>query len=320
MILTVTLNTALDKTYQVGELTLGAAHRAEAAHAQAGGKGLNVARALASAGVAVLAAGLAAGPTGEQIERDLKVAGIETAIHHVEGESRQTVTVVSRRGDTWLEIDEQGPKLSLASWRSFLDAMDAHFHKASIVVLSGSLPPGAPVNAYRHLTELSHGHGAQVVLDATGPAFEDALAAGPEIVTPNRSELASASGLRCGTVIEVVDACRKLEGRGARVVVATLGADGAVATRGTEAWRARHPALSGNPVGAGDALVAGMAMGLVDGASLVDTLRLGCAWALASMHSPWAGHVDPDAVAAAKPQVVVDLIANLAADEKRNAR
>ena len=215
MILTVTLNTALDKTTRwVSSRSARPIVPRRRMPRQAGKASMS--RGPSPVPVAVLAAGLAAGPTGEQIERDLEVAGIDTAIHHVEGESRQTVTVVSRRGDTWLEIDEQGPKLSLASWRSFLDAMDAHFHKASIVVLSGSLPPGAPVNAYRHLTELSHGHGTQVVLDATGPAFEDALAAGPEIVTPNRSELASASGLRCGTVIEVVDACRKLEGRGAR--------------------------------------------------------------------------------------------------------
>jgi tagatose 6-phosphate kinase len=151
MILTVTLNTAIDKTYQVGELTLGAVHRAEELHAQAGGKGLNVARALATAGVVVVAAGLAAGSTGRQIERDLEVAGIETAMHRVEGESRQTVTVVSRRGDAWLEIDEQGPELSPASWQSFLDSMQAYLQRASIVVLSGSLPPGAPLDAYRYL-------------------------------------------------------------------------------------------------------------------------------------------------------------------------
>ena len=160
MILTVTLNTALDKTYQVGELTLGTAHRAEEAHAQAGGKGLNVARALSHAGVAVLAAGLAAGSTGLQIERDLDLAGIDAAIQRVEGESRQTVTVVSRRGDAWVEIDEQGPELSLASWQSFLDSMDDVLHRTSIVVLSGSLPPGTPVDAYRRLTEMAHGHGA----------------------------------------------------------------------------------------------------------------------------------------------------------------
>jgi 1-phosphofructokinase len=117
--------------------------------------------------------------------------------------------------------------------------MDAYLHRASIVVLSGRLLPGTPVDAYRRLTELSHGHGAQVVLDAAGPAFKNALAAGPEVVTPNRSELASASGSRCDTLMEGVGACRKLEARGARLVVATIGADGAAATRGTEAWRAR---------------------------------------------------------------------------------
>jgi tagatose 6-phosphate kinase len=84
MILTVTMNAVLDKTYEVCELTLGAAHRVEATHAQAGGKGLNVARALAGAGVDVLATGLVAGSTGQQIERDLKVAGVDAAMYHVE--------------------------------------------------------------------------------------------------------------------------------------------------------------------------------------------------------------------------------------------
>lgn len=320
MILTVTLNAALDKTYQVDELMLGAVHRAEVAHAQAGGKGINVARALAGAGLAVLAAGLAAGSTGDQIERDLEIANIDAAIYRFEGESRQTVTVTSRRGDTWLEIDEQGPELSPASWRSFLDSMEAHLHEASVVVLSGSLPPGTPVDAYRHLTELSHNHGANVVVDAAGPALEHALAAGPEFVTPNRPELKSASGLGCDTLDEVVDACHKLEDRGARGVVATLGPDGAVATRGAQAWRARHPVLSGNPVGAGDALVAGIAVGLVNGASLEDILLLGCAWALASLESPWAGHVSPDALAAAQPRVIVEPVESLAGKAGWNAQ
>jgi tagatose 6-phosphate kinase len=71
----------------------------------------------------------------------------------------------------------------------------------------------------------------------------------------------------------------------------------------------------GNPVGAGDAFVAGIAVSLAHGASLEDTLRLGCAWAVVSLHSPWAGHVDPDAVAAVKLQIVVDPIANIAVAE-----
>jgi fructose-1-phosphate kinase PfkB-like protein len=183
MILTVTLNTALDKTYQFGELMLGAAHRAEETHALAGGKDLNVAR-RGRCRVAVVAAGLTAGSTGQQIERDLEVAGVDTAIHRVEGESRQTVTVVSRCGDAWLEIDEQGPGLSPKSRRSFLDLMEAHLHRASIVVLSGSLPLGTPVDAYRHLTELSHGHGAQVVLDAASPGFEDGVDVMLELLVP----------------------------------------------------------------------------------------------------------------------------------------
>lgn len=311
MIVTVTLNAALDKTYGVGELRLGSAHRAEEMHVQAGGKGLNVARALAGARIPVLATGLVAGLTGRQIERDLESAGVNAAMHRVDGESRQTVTVVSRRGEAWLEVDERGPELAPAAWETFLEAMDANLAGASIVVLSGSLPPGAPMDAYGQLTRMSHTLGARVVLDAAGVALEEGLAAAPEIVTPNRSELASISGSSCASLVEVFRACRLLEARGARAVVATLGADGAVATRGTEAWRARHPVRAGNPVGAGDALVAGVASTLVEQTALVESLRLGCAWALASLQSPWAGHVDQREVAAALPQVVVDPVADL---------
>ena len=108
-----TENPDLDKTYQVGELTFGVAHCVEEAHAQAGQSGANAAR--PGARVAVPAPGLAAGPTGQQIERDLKVAGVDAATHHVEGTSRQTVTVVPRRGETCPELEKQGPELSPGS-------------------------------------------------------------------------------------------------------------------------------------------------------------------------------------------------------------
>ena len=110
MILAMTKNPAPDKTYLVGELTFGVAHCVGEAHAQAGHNGVNATR--PGAGVAVLPAGLATGPTGQQIERDLKGGGLDAATHHVEGTSRQTVTVVSWRGETCPELEEQGPELS----------------------------------------------------------------------------------------------------------------------------------------------------------------------------------------------------------------
>jgi tagatose 6-phosphate kinase len=316
VIVAVTLNAALDKTYRVDELILGTAHRVGETHVQAGGKGVNVARALARAGVPVLAIGVTAGLTGQQIEQDLELAGVKAAMYRVEGESRQTVTAVSRRQDAWIEFDERGPQLSPNYWPGFLDWVGTALEGASVVVISGSLPPGTPIDAYRRLVEVSHSLRAQVVLDSAGPAFEMALAAGPDVVTPNRSELAGLLGSSCNSLDEVVTAGHALGARGARTVVATLGADGAVAVTGTQVWQARHPVRSGNPVGAGDALVAGIAKSLADGASLVDTLRLGCAWALASLNSPWAGHVEQNDVVAALPQVLVDQLADLIGDEK----
>jgi tagatose 6-phosphate kinase len=308
MILTVTLNAALDRTYRVDKLALGTTHRVKEQHVQAGGKGVNVSRVLTGFGVSSVVSGLVAGSNGEQIQNDLRTSGMDALMHDVEGESRQTVTVFSSSGDSWVEFDEVGPEITVGEWRGFMEAIEPLAKSAVVVVLSGSLPPGAPVDAYRQLVIAAHGHGARVVLDASGAALRSALDVGPDLVTPNRSELQEISGLQCGTVAEVVVACRVLQKLGAQAVVATLGGDGAIATEGENIWRARHPAVPGNPVGAGDAMTAGLAAGMAEGTALAGSLGRGCAWAVASLRSPWAGYVDPRDATALRFEISVETL------------
>jgi fructose-1-phosphate kinase PfkB-like protein len=171
------------------------------------------------------------------------------------------------------------------------------------VVLSGSLPRGLSDDSYAELVELGHSHGAQVVVDADGAALRGALRSSPDLVAPNRAELARATGT--GDVAAGVDALREL---GARDVLVSCGADGLVLMpeKGS-GWQARLPVpLSGNPTGAGDALVAALAAGLASGTTWPQMVQDAVAWSAAAVLQPMAGEIDPDDVARLAPRVLME--------------
>ena len=252
MILTVTLNAALDITYDVDELVPHASNRVTAVRQRAGGKGVNVASVLTLMGHPVTATGCAGGRTGADIRADLDARGVAHRFVDGAGDSRRTVTVVSAAHGDATVLNEPGPEVPAPVWASLVTGLAdlVREQRAGVVVLSGSLPRGVPADAYSHLVATAHAHGARVVVDAEGAALRDAVTAGPEVVKPNRHELLSATG--CTDVAAAVAALRAL---GARDVVVSDGADGVLVfpLRGRP-LRARLPKpLSGNPTGAGDA-------------------------------------------------------------------
>ena len=172
------------------------------------------------------------------------------------------------------------------------------------MVLSGSLPPGLPDDAYAELVDLGHAHEARVVVDADGAVLRGALRSGPDLVTPNRAELARATGTR-----DVAAGVAALRDLGARDVLVSCGADGLVLMpEQGSGWHARLPApLSGNPTGAGDALVAALAARPgqrldLAAASVQDAVT----WSAAAVLQPIAGEIDPDDVARLAPQVLME--------------
>ncbi|MGW6538684.1 1-phosphofructokinase family hexose kinase [Streptomyces sp. NPDC055051] len=288
MILTVTLNAALDVTWHVERLTPGSSHRVEAARERAGGKGVNVARALAFLGHAPIATGLAGGPTGRLIRDGLRAAGIRDAFTEVAGESRRTLAVVSREDGDATVFNGRGPRVTAAEWSSFRRRYAALLPGVRVVVLSGSVPPGLPGDAYAQLIRAAARAGAATVLDTSGAALTNALAAGPDVVKPNAEELAAATGRP-----DLPTAAAAVLARGARAVVASAGPRGLYALTPEGAWTAKPPErLSGNPTGAGDACVAALAAGLADGAPWADTLREAVALSAAAVPCPVAGDVD----------------------------
>ncbi|MFE6333291.1 1-phosphofructokinase family hexose kinase [Streptomyces sp. NPDC057798] len=289
MILTVTLNTALDITYRVPALRPHASHRVSEVLERPGGKGLNVARVLAALGHEVTATGFTGGTTG-RVVRELLTAGggVIDALVPLAGTTRRTIAVVDDlTGDT-TQLNEPGPVVTPAEWSAFQETYDRLLASADAVALCGSLPPGVPVGAYAGLVRAARAAAVPVLLDTSGEPLRRAVAARPDLIKPNADELAELTGSH-----EPLRATRDARRRGARTVVASLGAEGLLAHTPSGRWRAVPPApLRGNPTGAGDAAVAGLLSGLVEGLPWPDRLARAVALSAASVPAPVAGEFD----------------------------
>ncbi|WP_457029107.1 1-phosphofructokinase family hexose kinase [Kitasatospora sp. P5_F3] len=290
-ILTVTLNLALDVTYHLDEVRQFGSNRIREVSAQAGGKGVNVARTLAALGHDTLVTGLAGGATGQAVAAELAVAGLPARLFAVAGESRRTVAVVEQLAGDATSYLEPGPVVTPAEWQAFLTHYQSLLAGAGVVVLSGSLPAGLPPDAYRVLGELARARQIPVLLDAEGPALLHGLAAGPALVKPNQHELAAATG-----TADPFEGARRLRALGALAVAASLGPDGLIACTPDGSWRATPPdRVPGNPTGAGDAAVAALAVGLLHGTPWPDRLRQAVALSAATVLAPQAGRFDAEA-------------------------
>ncbi|MFJ9573227.1 1-phosphofructokinase [Streptomyces bacillaris] len=257
MILTVTPNPSLDRTYELPDLVRGTVLRATADRVDPGGKGINVSRAVAAAGHRTVAVAPMGGPEGALLARLLGEHGIEAAGVPVTGSTRINVTLVEP--DTTLtKINAAGPELSAAEAEDVLEAVRARSAAADWIACCGSLPRGLPPQWYAELVARSHRAGARIALDTSGAALTAALREGPDVIKPNAQELAEAVGRPLATVGDALKAAEELRERGAGAVLASLGADGQLLVEASGAYfaTARVATVRSN-VGAGDASLAG---------------------------------------------------------------
>ncbi|MDN3245570.1 1-phosphofructokinase family hexose kinase [Streptomyces sp. ZSW22] len=289
MILTVTLNTALDITYRVQGLRPHASHRVSEVTERPGGKGLNVARVLAALGHEVTVTGFAGGSTGDVVRAGLTgVPRVADALVPVAGATRRTVAVVDEHTGDTTQLNEPGPVVAPAEWNAFQEAYEDLLDGASAVALCGSLPPGVPVGAYAGLVRAARTAGVPVLLDTSGEPLRRGVAARPDLIKPNTDELAELTGSH-----EPLRATHAARRRGARSVVASLGAAGLLAETPEGRWRAAPSArVHGNPTGAGDSAVAGLLSGLVEHLPWPDRLARAVALSAATVLAPVAGEFD----------------------------
>ena len=297
MIVVVCLNPALDVTHQLDAVSWGGVNRPRAVHARPGGKGLNAARTLHALGADVLVLGLAGGITGAGVEASLRELGVPAAFVSVGGETRRTFTVVdglvADGGVT--AFHEAGPEVSRDEFAGFLAQYKEALPRAGAMVLSGSLPPGLEARTYATLVEAAAAAGVPAVLDAHGEALRQGAAAGPAIVKPNLAELAARAGPAASSALaarggaELAAMAAGELGRAGAVVI-TLGPEGLLAATGDGCWRARIPAaVAGNATGAGDAVAAALAHGIVLGRPWDERLRHAAALGAAAAAAPVAG-------------------------------
>jgi len=285
MIVTVTLNPALDRTLTVPRILFDEMVQATAARLDWGGKGFNVSRALHALGVENVAMGLVGGATGQMLERGLSGLGIVTDLVQIAGETRTNVVITEADGEHYVKVNEAGPLVQPAELSALLERIRGRVASGDIWVLSGSLPLGVPNDFYAQLVILLRGAGVRVLLDTSGEPLRLGCAAGPYLVKPNTAEAEAATGCSIGSAADALDAAEFFLHRGCELVALSLAEDGLLLASQREAVWARPPRVQvHNSVGAGDALLAGVAWALEQGESLDEMARwgVGCGTAAAA--------------------------------------
>jgi 1-phosphofructokinase/tagatose 6-phosphate kinase len=313
MILTVTLNAALDRTLSVPNFQVSHRHRASSSLALPGGKGVNVARALKRLGQPVIATGLAGGRTGTTIIEELTGEGILNDFVRISDESRTSTAVIDPTSNLQTEINEYGPAVSEPELGVLIDKLRYLARGADVVVLAGSLPREVPPDFYGELVREVRRHGVVCAVDATGRALRSALSAEPEVVSPNRREAEEVVGHEFESDEEVALGAESLcqMGAGSALVHDETGCvarlrDGRV----RRTWRARLEPLPEvvSTVGSGDAFLAGFLAATYAKEPPEQALRMAVACGAANTQSLGAGVFDPADMEALARQVVVEPI------------
>ena len=299
-------NLTIDRTSTIPELRPGDVLRLADVVVTPGGKGLNVARAALALGVPARLVAFVPGHTGRASAALIAEEGVDLLGVPSPGEIRSTSVLLEPNGRATV-LNEPGPTLGPDDWDAYVAAVGGGIDGHGVIVCSGSLPPGAPEDAYAQIVRLAHEAGCAAIVDANPAALRAALAAGPDVVTPN---LAEAEGLLHGRADEAVEAspdarpralaaAASLVAAGARAAVVTAAAAGAAvaAPEGT-AFVTAPPADVRNPIGAGDVLTSALAAALELGAGVIDAVREGVAAAAASVETPKAGELAPERMAA----------------------
>jgi tagatose 6-phosphate kinase len=279
MILCVGTTPAVQRVMVFRHLEVNAVNRAAVTLDGAAGKSINVAKGLAILGAAPLATGFLGGDRGEFLHHELETRGILQEFVTVAAQTRQCTTVIDHATGTHTELVEEGTPVDPEDYETLLRIVHRRIGPCRAVVMSGTIPASGPDSLYRQIVMEARAAGKLTVVDARGVALHEALKAGPDVVKPNRPELAATVGHPIPDEPTLLNAMRELHAMGARNVVITAGQDPCMAFDGATFWRIAVPAVTvANPIGSGDAFTAAMTWALLRG----DTLGEACRWGSAA--------------------------------------
>ncbi len=306
MILTVTLNAAIDKRYVVENYQVGEVNRVKECAYVAGGKGLNVSKTAAIAGAEVLATGFVGGHAGAYITEAVEKQGVATDFIQVKGESRSCINIYDTVNKTQTEFLEPGVVVSEEEQRAFYLKFDQLLAKCDVVAMSGSVPKGIGTDMYPKLVAMAKAAGKKIIVDTSGALLEEAVKAKPNMVKPNIDEIRLLTGKQILGREELIEAGIELQQSGIERVVISLGADGSLMFVEEGVYQAVVPKIDAvNTVGCGDCMTAGFAISFEQGMTPQEALRFASATSAASAMREETGYFETEDMKALFDQIEI---------------
>ena len=307
MILTVTLNSSIDKLYLMDSVQPETVMRVKEVHNTAGGKGLNVSRVAAKLGEPVTAMGFTGGFNGQYLESLISSPLIRCAFTHVKGETRSCINCWDLSCGHSTEYLEPGDPVNDGDVIRFLNDFDRELPAADVVVISGSAPGGVPEDFYGELIRRCRAAAIPVLVDTSGKRLVSAVRAAPDLIKPNEDEIVQLTGRSFSGQAETVSVLKQLHCDGIHRVVLSMGAEGALLACKDGIFYGRPPKITPrNTVGCGDSMIAGFAAGFARHLSAEETFRIALAVSAANALSIFTGDFDPDDYARILPNVVIN--------------
>ncbi len=304
MIKTVTLNPALDKTIILNEFEVGRVNRVKSIYKDAGGKGINVSKLINNLGGKSIATGILAGQTGAFIRTELDHLKIEHNFIEANGETRTNIKLVDLSADNFTDINESGIFLSQDKLAELEQTIFQNLVKDDILVLAGSVPRGVSKQIYAKWIKMAKENEIKTVLDADGPLFQNGIKAGPTLIKPNNHELAMFFDRDLTKKEDIVSHASKLFEFEVEMIMTSLGADGAIFL--TEEKKIMIEPLSldvKSTVGAGDAMVGALSLGVAQGLGLEEMITLAAAASSATLLNEGTKMASLEQVMALKDQI-----------------
>ncbi len=309
MIVTLTLNPCLDNYISVAGLKPNETTRSRPVQQYAGGKGINVSRAVNEMGGETVAFGLIGGHEGHTLTSLLFAEGVPASFTLIEEDTRACFIITDAGTDQETRISPPGPRVHAAETRKLLKQMWQLKHKPELLVCGGSVPPGIPADIYAVIIGEARRHGIRTMLDSSGQYLREGIKARPYLIKPNVREAEELMGRTLATEQAIIQAGRDMVSLGAEIAVISRAAEGLIAVSANEVVRAVPPEVKVvSTVGAGDCTVAGLALKLARGESLMEACRLAAAMGTAAVLSPGTGLAKKAGVEELIPRIRIEVL------------
>lgn len=309
MIITITLNPAIDKTISISNFKVDHVNKIESQRIDPAGKGINVSKVIKALNGESIALGIIGGETGNEIKRYLNDAGIKSDFVNVDKKTRSNLKIVDYVNHTFTDINEPGAFVNEIKQKEIVNKILEYANKDNLLVLSGSTPEGFDKTIYKEIVEKAQAKGAKVILDASENLFLEGIKSAPYLIKPNVHELEVALNVSIENHSDIVRAARKIIELGVKLVVVSDGGNGSIFVTKEEAFIAKGIKVEvKSTVGAGDSMVAAIAYGLDQKLELKDIMVLASAVSTANVMTEGTQTGDLSIIESLKEKVRIEKI------------